>query len=182
MVHESPQYIVVEEFPLPPPQPNPVGPVSPPPSPRQGAYIEHVDRIPCLIRPPRGGGSGGDILRVGGAPAPVAARPTPSFCPARGASGPSLAGGAAGGGGGGSSPPYGGGGPSFRHSRSPAQTRGEADLKLTCDCSTCMVHYETCIRSLMAQVQHWRTQNLELQRSHQELSQAVSAAAGIIQS
>ena len=34
VVHESPQYIVVDESPLPPPQPNTVGPISPPPSPR----------------------------------------------------------------------------------------------------------------------------------------------------
>ena len=44
-----------------------------------------------------------------------------------------------------------------------------------------MVHYETCIQSLMAQVQDLRTQNQELQRSDQELSQAVPAAAGITQ-
>ena len=61
VVHESPQYIVVDESPPPPPQPNTVGPVSPPPSPRprQAAYIQHVNRIPYLIRPSRGGGSGG---------------------------------------------------------------------------------------------------------------------------
>ena len=34
----------------------------------------------------------------------------------------------------------------------------------------------------MAQVQDLQTENLELQRPHQELSQAVSAAAGIRQS
>ena len=44
------------------------------------------------------------------------------------------------------------------------------------------MHYETCIQSLMAQVQDLRTQNLELQRSQQELSQAVPSAAGISQS
>ena len=61
VVHESPQYIVVDESPLPPPQPNTVGPVSPPPStrPRQPAYIEQVNGIPYLIWPSRGGGSGG---------------------------------------------------------------------------------------------------------------------------
>ena len=32
--HESPQYVMVDESPLPPPQPNTVGPVPPPPSPR----------------------------------------------------------------------------------------------------------------------------------------------------
>ena len=44
VVHESPQYIVVDESPAPPPRPNTVGPVSPPPSPRprQVAYIEQV--------------------------------------------------------------------------------------------------------------------------------------------
>ena len=62
------------------------------------------------------------------------------------------------------------------------QARGEADLKHTCDCPRCMVHYETCSQSLMAQVQELRTQNQELQQSHQELSHAVSAAAGISQS
>ena len=41
---------------------------------------------------------------------------------------------------------------------------------------------KTCIQSLMAQVQDLRTQNLKLQRSEQELSQAVAAAAGISQS
>ena len=46
VVHESPQYIVVEESPPPPPQPNPVAPISPPPSPLQRAYIEHVNGIP----------------------------------------------------------------------------------------------------------------------------------------
>ena len=44
------------------------------------------------------------------------------------------------------------------------------------------MHYEMCIKSLMAQVQDLRTPNLELQRSQQELSQAVAAAAGISQS
>ena len=61
IVHESPQYIVVDESPRPPPRPNTVGPVSPPPSPRprQAAYIERVHGIPHLFRPSRGGGSGG---------------------------------------------------------------------------------------------------------------------------
>ena len=36
VVHESPQYVVVEECPSPARQPNPVGPTSPSPSPRQG--------------------------------------------------------------------------------------------------------------------------------------------------
>ena len=44
------------------------------------------------------------------------------------------------------------------------------------------MHYETCIQSLMAQVQDLRTQNLQLQRSEQELSQAVASTAGISQS
>ena len=57
----------------------------------------------------------------------------------------------------------------------------KADLKHTTDNRRCMVHCETCIQSLMAQVQDLRTQNHELQRSHQELSQTVSAAAGISQ-
>ena len=61
VVHESPQYIVMDESPPPPPEPNTVGPVSPLPSPRprQAAYIERVHGIPHLIRPSRGGGSGG---------------------------------------------------------------------------------------------------------------------------
>ena len=44
------------------------------------------------------------------------------------------------------------------------------------------MHCETCIQSLMAQVQDLRTQNLELQRSQQELSQAVASTAGISRS
>ena len=62
------------------------------------------------------------------------------------------------------------------------QTRGEDELQHTSGCHRCVVHYETCIQSLMAQVKDLRTQNLELQRSHQELSQAVAPAAGISQS
>ena len=118
----------------------------------------------------------------GGAPAPVAACPTPPFRLAGGPSSPSVAGGAARGGGGGSFPRCGGGGPSFRPSRGPAQTRGEAELKHTCGCPRCVVHYETCIQCLNAQVQDLRTQNLKLQQSQQELSQAVASAAGISQS
>ena len=45
-----------------------------------------------------------------------------------------------------------------------------------------MVHYETCIQSLTAQVKDLRTQNLELQRAHQELSQAVASTVGISRS
>ena len=45
-----------------------------------------------------------------------------------------------------------------------------------------MVYYETCIQSLMAQVKDLRTQNLELQLSQQERSQAVASTAGISQS
>ena len=68
VVHESPQYIVVDDSPPPPPRPNTVGHVPPPPSPRhrQVAYIEHVQGIPHLVRPSSGGGSGGDIPLVGG--------------------------------------------------------------------------------------------------------------------
>ena len=68
VVLESPQYIVVHESPPPPPQPGTVGLVPPPPSPRprQPAYIEHVNLIPYMIGPSRGGGSGGDIPLVGG--------------------------------------------------------------------------------------------------------------------
>ena len=75
-----------------------------------------------------------------------------------------------------------GGGPSFRHSGGPAQTRREAKLKHTCGRPRCVVHYETCIKSPTAQVQDLRAQNLELQRSQQELSQAVASTAGIRQS
>ena len=115
VVHESPQYIVVDESPPPPPQPNTVGPFPPPPSPRPRhlAYIEQVQGIPHLIWPSCGGGSGGGHFSSEGVPAPVAARPTTPSCPAGVPSGPSVAGGAAGGGGGGSSPPRGGEGPSF---------------------------------------------------------------------
>ena len=84
VVHETPQYIVVDESPPPPPQPNAVGPVSLPPSARQPAYIDHANGIPYLIRPSRGGGSaGGGDSSSGGAPAPVAARPTPPSRPAQ---------------------------------------------------------------------------------------------------
>ena len=130
----------------------------------------------------RGGHSGGGHTSSGGAPAPVAARPTP---PVRPAGGPirSLRGG-------------GGcwrrrwwvissssrGGPTFRHFGGPAQTRGEEGLKHTCGCPGCVLHYETCIQSLMTQVRDLRAQNLELQRSQQELSQAVASTAGISQS
>ena len=66
VVHESAQYIVVDESPPPLPQPNAAGPVPPPPSQRGPAYIKHVNRILYLIRPTRGGDSGGDIPLVGG--------------------------------------------------------------------------------------------------------------------
>ena len=55
-------------------------------------------------------------------------------------------------------------------------------MKHTRDCPRCMVHYETCIQSLMAQVQDLRGQNLELQRSEQDLSEAVASTTGISQS
>ena len=95
---------------------------------------------------------------------------------------PLWQGGAAGGGGGGSSPPRGRGCPSVRHSGGPTPTRGEEDLQHTCGCPRRVVHYETCIQSLMAQVKDLRTQNLGLQRSHQELYQAVASTVGISQS
>ena len=44
------------------------------------------------------------------------------------------------------------------------------------------MHYETCIQSLMAQVQDLRAQNLGQQRSQQELSQVVAPTASISQS
>ena len=43
------------------------------------------------------------------------------------------------------------------------------------------MHYETCIQSLTAQVRDLRAQNLELQRSQQELAQAVASTAVISQ-
>ena len=125
VVHESPQYTVVDESPPPLLRPSTVGPIPPPPSPRQPAYVEHVNGIPYLVRPSRGGGSGGgEHSSSGGAPAPVAARPTPPPRPAGGPSGPSVAGGAAGGGNGGSSPPRGGGVHRFDILRAPLKHGG----------------------------------------------------------
>ena len=68
VVHESPHYTVVDESAPPPPQPNTVGPVSPPPSPgpRQAAYIERVHGILHLIQPSRVGVWGGSIPLGGG--------------------------------------------------------------------------------------------------------------------
>ena len=60
--------------------------------------------------------------------------------------------------------------------------RGEAEIKHTFYCPRCIVHYERCIQSLMPQVRDLPAQNLELQRSQQELSQAVASTAGINQS
>ena len=99
VVHESPQYIVVDESPPPPPRPNIVGPVPRPPSPRhrQVAYIEHVQGSPHLLRPSSGGGSGGGHPSGGGAPAPVAAHPTPPCHPAGGPPVPPWEGGLLGG-------------------------------------------------------------------------------------
>ena len=77
---------------------------------------------------------------MGGVPAPVAARPTSPSRPAGG--GPLV-------------PAWPGGllaeavvghlllvwgGASFRHSRGPVQTRGQAELKHTCGCPRCVVH------------------------------------------
>ena len=64
----------------------------------------------------------------------------------------------------------------------PLAGGGEVGLKHTCDCPRCMLHYETCIQSSMAQVCDLQSKNQELQRSHQELSQEVAAVAGISQS
>ena len=184
-VHESPQDIVVDESPLPPPRPNTVGPVPPPPSPRlcQVAYIGQVQGIPHLIRPCCGGSSGGAHSSSGGAPAPVAARPTAPSRPARGALW-SLRGR------GGClrgrwwviCSSWRGGVHRFDILGAPLLHRGENDLQHTCGCPRCVVHYETCIQSLMAQVKDLRTQNREFQRSHQELSQAVASTGGISQS
>ena len=183
VVHESPQYIVVDDSPPPPPRPNTVGHVPPPPSPRhrQVAYIEHVQGIPHLVRPSSGGGSGGGHPSSGGAPAPVAARPAPQSRPAGGPSGPSVAGGAAGGGrwwvissswrGGSILSTYWG-----PHSYTGGG-RPTARLWLSPVCGALRN-----VQSLMAQVKDLRTQNLELQRSHQELSQAVASTVGISQS
>ena len=64
VVHEAPQYLVVDESPPPAPPPTTVGPVPPPPSRRQLAYVEHVNGIPYVIGPSpgRGSGGGGDFL------------------------------------------------------------------------------------------------------------------------
>ena len=77
------------------------------------------------------------------------------------------------------SPHQRGGDPSFRRTGGPAQTREQAELKNTCGCSRCVEHYERCIQSVMAQVQDLGAQNLELQRSQQELSQAVASTAAL---
>ena len=129
-----------------------VGPVPRPPSPRprQAACIERVQGIPRLIRPSSGGGSGGGHSSSGGGACTSCCAPHTSVSPCGGFSGPSVAEEAVGGGSGGSSPPPGGRGPSFRHPRGPAQTLGEDDLQHTCGCPLCVVHYETCIQSLMA--------------------------------
>ena len=62
------------------------------------------------------------------------------------------------------------------------ETRREDELKHTCGWRRCVVHYETCIQSLMAQVRDLRAQILELQRSLHELPQAIASTAGISQS
>ena len=125
---------------------------------------------------------GGDIPLVGERQHLLLHVPHPRLALQGGPLVPPWQGGLLGGGGGGSCPPRGGWGPSFRHSGGPAETRGEDELQHTCGCPRCVVHYETCIQSLMAQVEDLRTQKLELQRSHQELSQAVASTAGISQS
>ena len=183
VVHESPQYIVLDESPPPPPQPNTVGPVPPPPSPRprQAAYIQRVQGIPHLIRPSCGGGfsgGGGGIPLVGGRRHLLLHAPHPCLALRGGPLVPLWQGGLLGGAVVGHLLLLEGGVPSFRRSAGPAQTRGEDELQHTCGCPRC----ETCIQSLMAQVKDLRTQNLELQRSHQELSQAVASTAGISQS
>ena len=140
VVNESPQYILVDKSPPPPLQPNTVGPVSPPPSarPRQAAYIERVHGIPHLIRPSRGGGSGGGHSSSVGAPAPVAIRPTRQAVVGQ----ILLAGGR---------------GPPFNILGAPLKSGGEAEFMHTCGCPRRVVHYETCIQSLMAQVQDLRS-------------------------
>ena len=64
----------------------------------------------------------------------------------------------------------------------PRSSTGEDELQHTCGSPRCVVHYETCIQSLMAQVRDLGAQNLEFQRSQQELRQAVASAADIRQS
>ena len=49
----------------------------------------------------------------------------------------------------------------FRHSSGLAHTRGEVELKHTCDCPRCMTHYERCIQSLVAQVRDLQTQKIK---------------------
>ena len=91
MVHESPQYIVVEESP-PPADRNPVGPMSPPLSPRQGAYIRHVKGILYRTRPSRRGGSEWGHSSSGGGACTGCSAPDTLSSPCRGALG-SLRGG-----------------------------------------------------------------------------------------
>ena len=123
VVHESPQYIVVDESPPPPPQPNTGGSVSPPLSPL-AAHIQRVDGIPYLVPPFRDGGGAGDIPLVGGRLRLLLCAPHPRFTLRGGPLVPPWPGGAAGGGGGGSYPPRGGGGPSFQYSGGPIHTGG----------------------------------------------------------
>ena len=87
VVHESPQYIVVDDSPPPPPRPNTVGHVPPPPSPRhhQVAYIEHVQGIPHLVRPSSGGGSGGGHPSSGGGGSTCCCAPHTPVSPCGGA-------------------------------------------------------------------------------------------------
>ena len=181
VVHESPQYNVVDESPLPPPGPNTVGPVPPPPSPRhrQVAYTEQVEEIPHLIRPSSGGGLGEGHPSSGGGASTCCCAPHTPVLPCGGVLW-SLRG-------------RGGcwagrwwvissscrGGSIVLTFWGPRSYRGEDKLQHTCGCPRCEVHYETCIQSLMAQVKDLRSQNLELQRSHQEPSQAVASTVGI---
>ena len=73
-------------------------------------------------------------------------------------------------------------GPSSQHSSGPTRARGEADLKHTCDCPRCMVHYKTCIHSLLARLRDLKSRNQDLQLFDQERSPAVAAVTGISQS
>ena len=173
---------MVRESPPLPLRPNCVGPISPRPSPRWGAYIQHLDGIPYLIRPPRGGRFGGEtFFQFGGRLQLVQRARHPRFTLQVGHLVPPQPGGLL-------------GKALVRHCLligvevprlsilgAPLAHWG-ADLKHTCDCPRCMVQYETSTPSLMAQVRDLQTHNQELQRSHQEPCQAVAAVTGISQS
>ena len=145
--------------------------------------MEHVNGIPYLIGPSRGGGAGGGgILLVRGRLQRLLRAQHPRFTWRGGPLVPLWPGGLLAEAVAGHLLLVGVEVPCFDILGAPLKHGGGADLKHTSDCPRCMVQYETWIPSVMAQVQDLWTQNQELQRSHQELSQPVSTAAGINQS